>query len=67
MLIRVRRQDWDASFEYAPPLVDALVNTDDVVTAHICESRGAGPWVKVVLRNGGTLIVEGTLDNLFKS
>jgi hypothetical protein len=41
MLVKVKRQDWDAThWGYAPPRVDAVLNTDDVVSAVVCQSRG---------------------------
>jgi hypothetical protein len=59
-LHKVQAQDWKGNFAYAPPVVDALVNTDHVVRVVPTESRGPGPWVSVVLVDGATLICRGT-------
>jgi hypothetical protein len=64
MLMKVKRQDWDAQFGYAPPRVDAVLNTEDVVSAVPCESRGQGPWMRVTFRSGAEWIVWGTPDDL---
>ena len=64
MLIKVERQDWGANFAYAPPLVEAVINTDDIVTAVPCESRGVGPFMKVKFRNGDEMIIRGKPSDL---
>lgn len=64
MLIKVKRQDWYATFAYAPPLVDAVINTDEVVSAVACESRGEGPFVQVKFRDGSKMVIRGTPDDL---
>lgn len=64
MLIKVRKQDWSGNFSYAPPLVDAVINTDEVVEAYPTESRGAGPFVKVKFKDGSTITIQGNVDQL---
>lgn len=67
MLVKVKRQDWDdPHFHYAPPRVDAVVNTDDVVSAVVCQSRGVGPWYRVTFRDGTEWIVQGHPDDLLE-
>lgn len=60
MLIKVRRQNWNADFAYAPPTEEAVVNTDEIVSAVPAESRGVGPFTLVKFRDGSTMTVEGT-------
>ena len=59
MLIRVKKQDWSASFAYAPPLVEAVLNTDHIVSVVSVESRGSGPFVCVSMVDGQKLTCEG--------
>lgn len=66
MLIKVKRQDWYATFAYAPPLVEAIINTGDVVSATPCESRGVGPFMTVTFRDGKQWIVQGVPDDLLR-
>ncbi len=55
----VKYQDWSAEFAYAPPLVDATINLDEVVSVTPCDSRGEGPFVRVKLTTGDSLICRG--------
>lgn len=64
MLIEMRYQNWDASFSYAPPLLPVVINTDHVLIAKACESRGAGPWMKVTMQGGDSMIVKGVPSDL---
>ena len=64
MLIKVRRQDWSGTFAYAPPLEDAVINTDDVRQAYRTDSRDNGPWTKVEFRDGSTCTIHGLPDQL---
>ncbi len=64
MLIKVRRQNWDATFAYAPPLEDAVINTDEVVSAVPVESRGVGLFMSVRFRDGTSMTVQGRPDDL---
>lgn len=67
MLKKVKFQNWDARFTFAPPVDDLLINTDEIVTAHPHDAeRGAGPFVKVTFRNGDTKIIQGTVEDLLK-
>jgi hypothetical protein len=59
-----KAQDWNASFAYAPPLVDKAVNLDEVSTAQVCDSRGEGPWMNVRMRNGESFIAQGRPQDL---
>jgi hypothetical protein len=61
-LIKVRRQNWQANFAYAPPTEDAVINTDEVASAFPTESRGEGPFVQVRFRDGSSMTVLGTVD-----
>jgi len=53
-------QNWSGSFEFAPPLVEKAVNLDEVSTVQQCDSRGAGPWVRVRMKNGEVFIAQGS-------
>jgi hypothetical protein len=66
MLKAMRAQDWNASFSYAPPLVDIVINTDHVVDATACDSRGSGPWMRVRMSDGKQHIVKGLPEELLK-
>lgn len=65
-LKKVRWQDWSGEFAYAPPLRDAVVNTDEIVSVTPTESRGEGPWVKLKLRDGSTMTCRGTPDDFLE-
>lgn len=60
MLIKVKWQNWEANFSYAPPTEDAVINTDDVARAVPAESRGSGPFTRVTFRDGSSMTVLGT-------
>lgn len=60
VLKSVKYQDWNASFSYAPPLRDAVINTEELVSAVTTDSRGSGPWMRLSFRNGETMTVQGT-------
>lgn len=64
MLVRVRRQNWEANFAYAPPLEDAVINTREVVWAVPTQSRGEGPFTLIRFRDGTSMIVKGTPETL---
>lgn len=66
MLKILKAQDWSGNFAYAPPLRDLLVNTDHVVSAQVCESRGAGPWYSLKLIDGKVHTVQGHPSDLLR-
>ncbi len=66
MLKKVKYQNWNARFAYAPPLEDLVINTEEIVHAEPCKSRGVGPFVKITFRYGGEKIVQGTVEDLLK-
>lgn len=64
MLIKVKYLDYDKPCAYAPPQEDAILNTDDVVSAVPTEARGSGPFLRVNLRDGTSITIVGTPDTL---
>ena len=64
MLIKVKYQNWSGNFAYAPPVEDAVINTEEIVNATPTESRGSGPWTKVKFRDGSTMTIQGNPDQL---
>lgn len=60
MLIKVRFQDWSSDFTYAPSTREAVLNTDHIISVTPCESRGAGPFVRVRMLDDQSLICVGT-------
>lgn len=66
MLVKVKMLDYSAGFAYAPPQVDALVNTDHVVSAKPTEARGSGPFLCLKMVGGETVTVVGSLDQFTK-
>jgi hypothetical protein len=63
-LIKVKKLDYSARFAYAPPVVDAVINTEEVVSAAAVEERGTGPFLQVCFRDGSTMTIKGTADTL---
>jgi len=59
MLIKVRYQDWESPFAYAPSTAEAVINTDHIISVKPCESRGAGPFVRVRMIDDQSLICIG--------
>lgn len=66
MLIKVQKQDWSAPSTYAPPLVEAVVNTEEIIEAERTDSRGSGPWTKVRFRDGSAITIHGLPGQLVK-
>lgn len=67
MMIKVRRYDWRASFTFRPPLVEAILNTDQISSA-VKKSDGdrIGPHTEVTMIGGGVFQIEGEPDQLLK-
>lgn len=64
MLIKVKRLNWQANYAYAPPQEDAVINTEEVVSAVPTEACGSGPFLSVRFRDGSSMTVVGTPDLL---
>ncbi len=64
MLKKVYVLDYSANYAYAPPKVEALINTDEIVSATPTDARGSGPFMLVRFRDGSNLTVVGTVDAL---
>jgi hypothetical protein len=64
MLIRVKMLDYHGAYAYAPPQVDAVINTDDVTSARPTEARGIGPFLAVNMRDGSSVTIVGTVEDL---
>lgn len=65
-LKKLKTQDWDATFPYAPPTVDTVINTDQIVSAVVCDSRGPGPWYRIMLTTGASFIAKGNPSDLLE-
>jgi hypothetical protein len=66
VLKKVQKLNYSADYTYAPPQVDALVNTDEVATVWPVEARGSGPFVAVKLKTGETIVCVGTVDDFLE-
>ncbi len=66
MLKKVKKLDYGSDYAYAPPQVDAVVNTTEIVTAWPVEARGSGPFVAVKLTTGETITCVGTVDDFLE-
>jgi hypothetical protein len=62
-LKKVKMLDWSAQFAYAPPQVDAVVNTEEIVRVAPSEGRGSGPFVTIKFRDGSTMQCVGTPED----
>lgn len=45
-LIKVEIVDYNASYSYAQPTVDGVINTDEILLARLVEFRGEGSSVE---------------------
>lgn len=69
-LMAVRVLDWDASFPYAPPSRDAVINTDEVVSAVAIDpsrTRCSSPTMRVAFRDGHAHEVIGRPEDLVRA
>ena len=67
MLKKVWVVDWDASFDFAPPSRESVINTEHVVSAVPVDetrSRVNGPSMRVRFADGSSLHVKGKLEDL---
>lgn len=64
MLIKVKMLDYNLPYSYAPPTVDAIVNTEEIVSAKITEARGEGPHLFVRFRDGSSMTIQGRVEDL---
>ena len=56
--------DYYASYSYQPPRKDAVINTDEIVSAVPCESRCSDPTMCVRFTDGSHLTVVGKPSDL---
>jgi hypothetical protein len=63
-LKRVQMLDYHANYAYAPPAVDAVVNTEEIVSARPTDARGSGPFVAIKFRDGTSMTIVRTVDDL---
>jgi len=47
-------------------LEDAVINTDEIVSARATDSRGIGPWTSVLFKDGSHMTIRGTPDELME-
>ena len=59
-MIELQMQDYDAIFAYVPPVRSVVVNSEDISTVVAVESPGSGPWARVTMRSGKSMVVRGT-------
>jgi hypothetical protein len=62
MIVRVL--DYNAHYDYCPPIVEAAINPAEIVSALPCESRYSSPTMVVRFTNGSTLTVVGKPTDL---
>jgi putative hemolysin len=66
MLKRVRIINFDTQYAYAPPVEPGVINIDEVSSAKPTEVRGGRPCVLVKMRNGETITIVGTPEDLLE-
>lgn len=66
MLKGIKALDYKASYAYAPPVVDAVINTDDVQTAIPCDARCSEPTMRIRFRDGSTVVAIGKPADLLR-
>lgn len=65
-LIKVEIIDYNASYSYAPPTVDGVINTEEIVYAKPTTTpRRVGQFLFVKLRDGSSVTIVGTQATLF--
>lgn len=65
-LIKVRMVDYSQNYSYAPPQEDAILNTEEIVSAVPTEARGDGPFLRVNLKDGTRMVIVGTVDDVLQ-
>ena len=56
--------DYATSYDYCPPRKDAVINTEEIVSAVPCESRASTPTMYVRFKNGSHMTVLGVPTDL---
>jgi hypothetical protein len=51
--------NYNSEYAYAPPQVEALINTDHITTCVPVEARGSGPFVRITFTNRDSLVAVG--------
>lgn len=64
MLRKFKFLDYGASYAYAPPQEDCIINTDEVVSAIPTDARGSGPFMMVRFNGGYNLTLVGQPEDL---
>jgi hypothetical protein len=64
MLKQIRVLDYSGNYSYAPPTVDALVNTEEIVSAVPCASRRSEETMRLRMTDGSCLIAVGVPADL---
>lgn len=64
MLIKVKMLDHSLSYAYVPLKVEAVINTEKIVSAHPTEERGDGPFLLIRFRDGSEMTIQGRADDL---
>ena len=52
MLISVKKLDYEQAYAYAPPIMDAVINTDYIVSVVPAETRRPEPCVYIIFNMG---------------
>lgn len=66
MLVKLDCLDYDASYSYAPPSVEVVINSDHVLDLRPTDARGIGPFVKITLIDRRYYVARGTVDEIYR-
>jgi hypothetical protein len=58
-LKKVQRLNFSGNYAYAPPVEEAVINTDHITSVVPTEARGQGPFVLIRFTDGSTHVCVG--------
>jgi len=64
MLVKIKCLDYEASYAYAPPSAEFLINSEHVIDVRPCEARGPGPFVRITLSDKRQYVARGTVEEI---
>lgn len=70
MLLKVKVLDFDSHYEFVPPRVDAVINTEAITSAKDYRPSRGGlneSFLKLRFRDGSEMVMVGKIDDLFET
>ena len=66
-LKKIKYLDYGASYDFAPPVSECVINTAEICRAIPCEVRGARPACRVFFNDGTNIVAVGTPDQFLET